>query len=140
MFVDDFIQLGQGRQKRMTALRGHLLEAINQVLDQPTGPEDYRNEAVSLKKLLKGDGSWGTRKLLLGWIVDTLRQTLELPPHRKQTLANIFVDLQGLWRIGHKKFERYLGLLRFVAVAIPGSAGMFSALQLALTASKGNRI
>ena len=35
VFVDDFIQLGQGGQARMNALRNHLLHDINQILAQP---------------------------------------------------------------------------------------------------------
>ena len=34
---------------------------IDDVLAQPLPDEAHRAEAVSLKKLLKGDGSWGTR-------------------------------------------------------------------------------
>ena len=34
VFVDDFIQLGQGGKNRMIALRGHLLQAVDQVLAQ----------------------------------------------------------------------------------------------------------
>ena len=48
---------------------------------------------MSLKKLLAGDGSWGTRKLILGWIIDSVRQTIELPPHRKETLHQIVTEL-----------------------------------------------
>ncbi len=95
---------------------------------------------MSLKKLLKGDGSWATRKLILGWILDTVRQTLELPPHRKLMLADLFQELATTRRVSHKKWQQFLGQLRFVSVAIPGSAGLFSALQLALTESKGNRV
>ncbi|MCA1807794.1 MAG: hypothetical protein LC687_08115, partial [Actinobacteria bacterium] len=39
-----------------------------------------------------------------------------------------------------KKWASYLGKLRFVSVAIPGSAGLFSALQWAQNKAKGNRI
>ena len=35
IFVDDFIQLGQGGPKRMRALRNHLLKAVDDVLAQP---------------------------------------------------------------------------------------------------------
>ena len=139
VFVDDFIQLGQGGKKRMQRLRYCLLDAIDQVLAQP-GSETHRNEAVSLKKLMKGDGSWATRKIILGWIIDTIRQTIELPAHRKETLAAIFTDLAGKSRISHKTYMSYLGKLRFVSLAIPGSAGLFGALQLALNRAKGNRI
>ena len=88
----------------------------------------------------KGDGSWSTRKELLGWIVDTVRQTLELPPHRKQSLAKIFAELGPCKRISAKKWRRILGKLRFVSVAIPGSSGLFSALQLALSRTSEGRI
>ncbi|MCA1806662.1 MAG: hypothetical protein LC687_02190, partial [Actinobacteria bacterium] len=125
---------------RLKPLRGHLLHALDQVLARPASNEPHRNEAISLKKLLKGDGSWNTRKLILGWIVDTIRQTIELPPHRKETLAQIFKELSRLKRVNAKKWASYLGKLRFVSVAIPGSAGLFSALQWAQNKAKGNRI
>jgi hypothetical protein len=57
VFVNDFTQLGQGGPRRLKALRGHLLRAIDQVLAQPTAKETHQNKAVLLKKLLKGDGS-----------------------------------------------------------------------------------
>jgi hypothetical protein len=43
-----------------------------------------------LKKLLKGDGSWNTQKLILGWIMDTICQTIELPPHGVRVLDKLF--------------------------------------------------
>lgn len=140
VFMDDFIQLGQGGPKRMKAMRRHLLWAVDEVLATPDVSDTDRNEAVSMKKLLKGDGAWETRKLILGWIVDTVRQTIELPPHRKLALAEIFADLASAKRVSQRKWQSYLGKLRFVSVAIPGSAGLFSALQLALNQAHGNRI
>jgi hypothetical protein len=82
VFVNDFIQAGQGDAQQLTDLRRQLLHCVDEVLARPL-PNEGRNEAVSLKKLLKGKGSWGTRKLILGWIVDTVRQIIELPPQRK---------------------------------------------------------
>ena len=41
----------------MSLLRRHLLWAVDSVLAQPGVSESKRNEAVSLKKLLKGDGA-----------------------------------------------------------------------------------
>lgn len=140
VFVDDFIQAGQGGTKRMRALRRHLLTAVDQVLSQPLPSEELRNEAISLKKFLKGDGSWGTRKLILGWILDTLRQTLEIPAHRKDNLAEIFEHLSSTRRVSYKQWQRILGKLRFVSYAIPGSAGLFSALQHAQNKANGNRV
>ena len=83
----------------MRALRNQLLHHIDRVLAQPAIDEKHRNEAVSLKKLLQGNGSWNTRKVILGWIVDTIPHTIELPPHRKETLAQIFEEFAGLKRV-----------------------------------------
>ena len=41
VFVDDFIQLGQGGPRRMRALRNHLLKAINEVLVRPRVDEPH---------------------------------------------------------------------------------------------------
>ena len=117
-----------------------MIHAIDSVLAKPDVSSNQRNEAVSLKKMAKGDGSWSTRKELLGWIVDTARQTLELPPHRKLTLTKIFAELAPLCRISAKKWHRILGKLLFISVAIPGSAGLFSTLQLALSRASDSRI
>ena len=51
--MDDFIQLGQGGHRRLKALHQHLLHAIDQILARPEVSDQRRNEAVSLKKLLK---------------------------------------------------------------------------------------
>ena len=60
--------------------------------------------------------------------------------HRKQALAAIFHELQEAKRVSYKKWQRILGKLRFVSVAMPGSAGLFSALQLALNRSDKHRV
>jgi hypothetical protein len=62
----------------------------NQVLAQTLAKEINRNKAIWLKKLLKEDGSWNSQQLILGYFVDTICQTIELPPHHKETLAQIF--------------------------------------------------
>ena len=83
IYVDDFIMGIQGPPKKRKEHLRRLLHAIDKVfrpLDNEDGPT--RNHAPSVKKLLKGDAYPATRKQILGWIVDTLRGTLELPSHR----------------------------------------------------------
>jgi hypothetical protein len=50
VFMDEYIQVGQGGPRRMQKLRCHLLEAVDRVLAQP-GNKSHRNEAISLKKI-----------------------------------------------------------------------------------------
>ena len=71
IFVDDFVGLAQGHVAGRR-VRRILMQAIDDVI-RPLDPEDspHRREPISVKKLLKGDCSWSTIKLVLGWIIDT---------------------------------------------------------------------
>jgi hypothetical protein len=88
-----------------------------------------------------GDARWGTRKLILGWIVDCILLTLELPEHRKERLKAILDEIpRSQKRISVKKWQQVLGEFRSMAIAIPGSRGLFSLLQEALRHQTNGRI
>ena len=140
VFVDDFIGLVQGNRHQRKKVRRILLHAIDDIFEPPGPNEPHRKEPSSLKKLLKGDGAWGTRKIILGWVIDTLRQTLEVPDHRRERLDSIFEDLRGKRRVGLKKWQQITGELRFMSLAIPGSSGLFSALQLGIKHADKHRV
>ena len=97
---------------------------MDHVLAQPNKMSDEQPKAMSLKKLRKGDGSWTMPKVLLGWVVDTMHQTLELPPHRKLELFKLLNSLCQACRISWKQCERALRKPLFMAVAIPGAQGL----------------
>jgi hypothetical protein len=82
VFVDDLVTLEQGNTKKLHQIRRVLLTTLDEVF-RPLEPSNstHRQELTSVKKLLKGDGYWETCKLILGWILDTVWMTLELPAH-----------------------------------------------------------
>jgi hypothetical protein len=57
----------------------HTLDSVLQPLADTT--TSHRQEPASIKKFRKGDGTWLTRKVILGWLIDTAKLTMELPPH-----------------------------------------------------------
>ena len=79
VFVDDFEALAQGRSGGRR-VRRILLHAVDNVL-RPLNATDskFLRELVSLKKLQKGEYSWSTVKLVLGWIIDTKAMSIHLP-------------------------------------------------------------
>lgn len=95
-YVDDFIMGIQGLSKARAQHLRRLLHSIDAVFG-PVDEQDppTRKDVPSRKKLLNGDAYLTTRKLVLGWIIDTPRGTLELPPHWVQRLQEIFEYLQG---------------------------------------------
>jgi hypothetical protein len=86
-----------------------------------------------LKKLLKVDTTWATRKAVLGWVIDTIEKTLEIPAHRIERLQEILDSiLPTQKRESVQKGRKVLGELRSMSIALPGTRGLFSILQEAL--------
>ena len=108
-----------------------MLHSLDKVL-RPLEPTDNpsRQEPASVKKMEKGDAAWATRKILLGWLIDTINNTIQLPLHRIQRLHEILASiLPGQKRVAVQQWHKILGELRSMVLAIPGARGMFSTLQ-----------
>ena len=90
VFVDDFLVLAQGSPDHLEQVRSTLMHAVDLVfrpLDEKDSPT--RSEPISVKKLKKGDCTWDTCKVVLGWLLDTIAQTIQLPLHRVHRLSEI---------------------------------------------------
>jgi hypothetical protein len=132
VYMDDFLMATQRSERQ--AVRSTLFECIDAVL-RPLSPTDNpsRKEPISIKKLLKGDAAWSTRKSILGWLVDTTQRTIELPPHRVERLHEILASVPTHQRrTSRRKWQQLLGELRSMVLAIPGGRGLFSQLQSVL--------
>jgi hypothetical protein len=142
VYVDDEIALGQGSSARLHRLRNILLH-VNDAVLRPNDALDHsrgRAEPISEKKLRKGDGNWSTRKTILGWVVDSIAQTISLPSHRSERLLTILEEVQGRRRVSTRKWHRLLGELRSMCLALPGGRGLFSHLQFALRTADNKRV
>ncbi len=140
IFVDDFISAAQ--RPFLRRVRRALLHAIDDVF-RPLSADDseHRREPVSMKKLLKGDCSWSTVKLVLGWIIDTVNMTIQLPQHRVDRLWEILNSIpRHQKRTSVKKWHKVLGELRSMTIALPGSRNMFGRLQKALSLQSKSRV
>ena len=101
VYVDDFIGLGQGSKQRLRNIRGTLFHCLD---------TKRRQEPASIKKLKKGGVRWDTKKVVLGWLIDTVAMTMTLPQHRLERLNSILTDLpRSKQRIALKKWHRVLG-------------------------------
>lgn len=140
IFVDDFISAAQ--RPFLRRVRRALLSAIDDVF-RPLSATDsvHRREPVSMKKLLQGDCSWSTVKLVLGWIIDTVNMTIQLPQHRIDRLWEILNSIpRHQKRTSVKKWHKVLGELRSMSIALPGSRTLFGRLQNALSLKSKSRV
>jgi hypothetical protein len=140
--VDEFVGMGQGFEHQLSAVRCTLLHSLDEVLRAlDAEDDDHRKEPASTKKLKQGDAHWGTRKLILGWIIDTILLTLELLQHCKDRLRELLDEIPVTQkRTSVKKWQQILGEFRSMAIAIPGCRGIFSLLQEALRQQSQGRI
>jgi hypothetical protein len=132
----------QGPKPTRTLVRRVLLHSLDDVF-RPLEANDnpHRKEPASEKKLAQGDGFWETRKLVLGWILDTVAMTIKLPEHRRTRLQTILDSIpRSQKRLSVLKWQQVLGELRSMAIAIPGSRGLFSLMQETLKHRPQNRI
>jgi hypothetical protein len=142
VYVDDFLSLVQGDKRRRIQVKRSLLHAFDSVfrgLDPSDAP--HRQEPASVKKLLKGDDTWATVKLVLGWIIDTVHKTIQFSPHRLALLQAIFTDLpHTLNRVATRQWQQVLGELCSMSLVISGARELFSTLQHALRFPEARRI
>ena len=83
----------------------------------------------------KGKASWATRKTALGWVIDSLTKTLEMPPHRTERLQKIFDNLRDQKRAR----TQTVGARPWQALLCVGSHP-FGPLQLVLSHAKAGRV
>ena len=102
------------------------------------GDDEWKIEPISVKKLLKGDGTWETTKVVLGWLINTVAGTIKLPPHRVARLTKMLNLFPWLRRTCSKKdLQKLFSALRSMVIAIPGGIGCMSWLQQQLTDKNG---
>jgi hypothetical protein len=144
VYVDDFIGMVQGSRCRRHHVKRILLHSLDKVFCKLEDMDDpRRQEPVLIKKMLKGDAAWETQKTALGWMIDTVRMTIELPPHRIERLFELLDTVDpGQKRISVQKWQKLVGELRSMVIAIPDGRGLFIILQeiLAHNCDKDSRL
>ena len=131
MYMDDFVFLDQGKRKRRRRLQRVLFHMVDRVFRPPDADDDaWKKDPNSIKKLLRGDGSLETVKVVLGWLIDTIAGTIELPPHRLERLMELLAAFpRSRQTCPKRELHRLLGELRSMIIAIPGGVGCLSWLQ-----------
>jgi hypothetical protein len=129
VYMDDFIALAQHPNLQRTL--HHTLKGILSVFrdnSHPADPPD-RKHIISQTKMAKGDAAWSTKKVILGWLLNSSAGALSLQPHKVNRLCTIVQEFHGKQRTSKKKWQSLLGELRHMAPALQGTRYLFSVLQ-----------
>jgi hypothetical protein len=119
VYVDDFLVAAVEDRKGGLLDRAAraTLHAIHSVFPPPTADDaPGTKDPISVKKLLKGDAQWNTIKDILGYELDGVARTIQLPKHKSETLLK---ELRKVLRkhpgIPLKRFRSLVGRLQHAA-------------------------
>jgi hypothetical protein len=127
VYIDDFLSLVQVNAIRRRQFKHSLLGAIAAIfraLDR--GDDMHCQDPISDNKLRKGDGTWANNKLVLGWILDyianTITNTIDLPPHCSTRLQALLQSLpRSKSRTSTMTRHKIMGELRSMTLGFPGT-------------------
>ena len=119
----------------------HLFLAIDELFCLNNKDIIALEEHISLKKLRKGDAAWSTKKVVLVWAINTVKQVLTLLDNRKSNLLALLDTIPpSAIQCSRRLWHKLLGNLCSTVPAIAGAAGVFTRLKHELKTAKGSRI
>jgi hypothetical protein len=135
VYVDDHIMAAvedsTGTLLRRTARA--TLHAIHSVFTAPGATTmEGAKDPISEKKLHKGDGRWDTTKEILGYMLDGIARTIQLPQDRADDLLKEVRAILKKKRVPLKRFRSIVGRLQHAARILPVAKAFFTPLYNAL--------
>ena len=135
VYVDDHIMAAvedkAGKLLQRTARA--TLQAIHSVFPPPSATNSPgAKDPISEKKLHKGDGRWDTQKEILGYMMDGIDRTVQLPTDRADALIKEVRAILRKTRVQLKRFWSIVGRLQHAARILPAARGFFTPLYNAL--------
>jgi hypothetical protein len=134
VYINDFIGLIQSTNTdHLLQFSRPILSAISNVFPPPEITNSSMGPAVSVKKLVN-EGTWETRKEILGWLFDGIARTIELPENKGRTIR---IETKRLIRsksnrVHLKDFQKVHGKLQFAAITIPCGKPLLGPLDQAI--------
>ena len=133
VYVDNFCAMAQSTDvEELRHMSRALLHSIHEVFPPPEVSGLGGEDSVSIKKLKAGEGVWETRKELLGWVFDGTSRCIELPDGKIEAIGELIDRAKAARSIPRRDYEKLLGKIRHASLGVPGSAGLFTPLNMAL--------
>jgi hypothetical protein len=130
VYVDDFIALIQTNEPaKLLSVTRTLLHAIDNVFPGSDVTGSTMGPAISTKKLI-AEGTWETRKEILGWLLDGIARTIELPPAKATLLLNTLrTTRRTSGTVTLTDFQKLHGKLQFTSIALPCGKALLGPLD-----------
>ena len=133
VYIDDFIALIQSTDEdHIKKLTRCLLNAISDIFPPPEVTGSKMGPPISIKKLI-AEGTWETRKEILGWLLDGIALTIELPSAKYDTILAELKATRRLPTISTQRLRKLQGKLQFASIALPIGKPLLGPIDIILT-------
>ena len=119
VYIDDFLALIQSTNKdHITKLTRSLLNAISDIFPPPGITGRKMGPPISVKKII-AEGTWETQKEILGWLLDGIALTIELPTTKCDSILAELQAVRRLTNVPVTRLRQLQGKLQFASIALP---------------------
>ena len=77
------------------------------------------NGTTNFPQKLEEEGAWETRKEILGWLLDGIQKTIQLPPDKCDKLLSLLTEISRKSVATVKELQSMQGKLQFASIGIP---------------------
>lgn len=132
-YIDDFIKMIQCTDpSQLVRLTRAVLHAIYSIFPPPEVTNSNMGPPISNKKLDE-EGAWEVRKEVLGWLLDGIARTIQLPPNKATKLLNELRHLKRQKFASVKDLQKLQGKLQFTSIGIPLGKPLLSDMDNVIT-------
>ena len=110
-----------------------MLHGVHAIFPLPAVTGHNRYDPIAESKLEKGDGTWEYEKEILGWLINGLLGTIQLPPKKCNDVYVLLRKLLKKHRVTLNEFQRLAGKLQHAAMGIPGGKSLFTPIDMAMS-------
>ena len=131
--VDNFCTLAHSRNAdKLCHFSRALLHSIHEVFPPLDISSLGRDDSISIKKLKSGKDVWETHKELLSWVFDGSTWCIEFSQGKIEAIGELLDQAVRARSVQRRDYEKLLGKVRHALTGVPGSAGLFTPLNMAL--------
>jgi hypothetical protein len=133
VFVDDFIGgTNDISLKHLTKVSRAMLHGVHSIFPPNEVTKHPGGDSIAEQKIAKGEGKWCFQKEILGWDFDGKEYTIQLPPDKCDKIVALIKKTIKQHSVPLKRFQELAGKLQHASMGIPGGAGLFSPMQVAM--------
>ena len=138
VYIDDFIGMIQSTDKeQLLKFTRAILQGITEIFPPPEETGSVMGPPISPKKL-EEEGPWEARKEILGWLLDGIARTIQLPPEKCKKLITELRRMEAKKTVLTKDLESIHGKLQFASVGMPMGKSILGPVDRILAGANNN--